>query len=66
MLDRDNAVASAKSTRTALASVLVTAPAPLRDQLRHIPPERRFAELITAPVRPGGRSSARGVPAARR
>jgi transposase len=34
MLDRDNAVASAKTARTALASVLVTAPADLRDQLR--------------------------------
>ena len=41
MIDRDNAVASAKTARTALASVLVTAPAPLRDKLRHIPPERR-------------------------
>jgi transposase len=34
MLDRDNAVAPAKTARTALASVLVTAPADLRDQLR--------------------------------
>src|SRR5437764_29985 len=41
MIDRDNAVESAKTARTALASVLVTAPAPLRDQLRHIPAERR-------------------------
>jgi transposase len=41
MLDRDNAVASAKTARTALASVLVTAPAALRDQLRTIPAERR-------------------------
>jgi transposase len=41
MLDRDNAVASAKTARTALASVLVTAPADLRDQLRGIPAERR-------------------------
>ena len=41
MIDRDNAVQSGKTARTALASVLVTAPAPLRDQLRHIPPERR-------------------------
>ena len=41
MVDRDNAVQSGKTARTALASVLVTAPAPLRDQLRHIPPERR-------------------------
>jgi transposase len=41
MIDRDNAVGSAKTARTALTSVLVTAPAPLRDRLRHIPPERR-------------------------
>jgi transposase len=41
MIDRDNAVASAKTARTALASVLVTAPAALRDRLRHIPAERR-------------------------
>jgi transposase len=41
MIDRDNAVQSGKTARTTLASVLVTAPAELRDQLRHIPPERR-------------------------
>ena len=41
MIDRDNAVASGKTARTALASVPVTAPEPLRDQLRHLPPERR-------------------------
>jgi transposase len=41
MVDRDNAVQAGKTARTALASVLVTAPAPLRDQLRTIPPERR-------------------------
>jgi hypothetical protein len=41
MIDRDNAVQSGKTARTALASVLVTAPAPLRGQLRHIPPGRR-------------------------
>jgi transposase len=34
MCDRDNAVQSAKTARTALASVIVTAPAPLREQLR--------------------------------
>jgi hypothetical protein len=32
-VDRDNAVASAKTARTALASVLVTAPVPLRERL---------------------------------
>jgi transposase len=34
MCDRDNAVQSAKTARTVLASVIVTAPAPLREQLR--------------------------------
>ncbi len=37
MVDRDNAVASAKTARTVLASVLVTAPAPLRERLGRIP-----------------------------
>jgi transposase len=41
MCDRDNAVASAKTARTVLASVIVTAPAGLREQLRHIPRDRR-------------------------
>jgi transposase len=41
MIDRDNAVQSAKTARTALASVLVTAPAPLREQLRPLPRDRR-------------------------
>jgi transposase len=41
MTDRDNAVASAKTARTALAAILVTAPAPLREQLRHLPARRR-------------------------
>jgi transposase len=41
MIDRDNAVASAKSARTLLASVLVTAPAPLRERLARIPRDRR-------------------------
>jgi transposase len=52
MIDRDNAVQSGKTARTAMASVLVTAPAPLRDQLRHIPAERRAracAELACPP-----------------
>ena len=34
MIDRDNAVQSSKTARTALAAVLVTAPADLREQLR--------------------------------
>ena len=41
MVDRDNAVQSCKTARTALASVLVTAPASLRKQLRHLTPQRR-------------------------
>jgi len=41
MIDRDNAVQSAKTARSALAAILVTAPAPLREQLRHLPPGRR-------------------------
>jgi len=41
MIDRDNAVASAKTARTLLASVLVTAPAPLREWLGRIPRDRR-------------------------
>jgi transposase len=43
MLDRDHAVQSAKTARNALAAVLVTAPAPLREQLRHLPAARRPA-----------------------
>src|SRR5205814_10034764 len=51
MIDRDNAVASAKTARTALASVLVTAPAPLRERLRHLPRGRRAKECaaLTCP-----------------
>ena len=41
MCDRDNAVASAKTARTLLTSVIVTAPAAVREQLRHIPRDRR-------------------------
>jgi len=41
MVDRDNAVASCKTARAALASVLVTAPAQLREQLRPLPRVRR-------------------------
>ena len=44
MIDRDNAVQSAKTARTALAAILVTAPAPLRERLRHLPRQRRAAE----------------------
>ena len=41
MIDREYAVQSAKTARSALAAVLVTAPAPLRGQLRPLPRERR-------------------------
>jgi transposase len=53
MIDRDNAVQSAKTARTALAAILVTAPAPLRERLRHLPRERRARECaaLTCPPR---------------
>ena len=41
MIDRDNAVQSGKTARTVLTSVIVTAPAQLREELRHLPAERR-------------------------
>jgi len=41
MVDRDNAVASCKTARAVLASVLVTAPAELRERLRRLPRARR-------------------------
>jgi transposase len=44
MIDRDNAVASAKTARTLLASVLVTAPAPVRERLGRLPRDRRARE----------------------
>jgi transposase len=44
MIDRDNAVQSAKTARTALAAVLVTAPAPLRERIRPLPRDRRAKE----------------------
>ena len=43
MIDRDNAIQSAKTARTILASVIVTAPAWLREELRHLPAGRRAA-----------------------
>jgi hypothetical protein len=51
---RDNAVQSGKTARTTLASVLVTAPAQLRDQLRHLPAERRARACaqLACPRRP--------------
>jgi transposase len=52
MIDRDNAVHSCKTARTALAAVLVTAPAPVRERLRHLPRERRAKECaaLTCPA----------------
>jgi transposase len=46
MIDRDNAVQSAKTARTVLASVIVTAPADLREQLRHLPRQQRAATCV--------------------
>jgi transposase len=53
MCDRDNAVTSAKTARTLLTSVIVTAPAEVREQLRHIPRDRRatVCAALTAPPR---------------
>ena len=61
MVDRDNAVQSAKTARTALASVLVTAPAPLRDQLRGLSGERRVRECAALTCPPGAGRQARIV-----
>jgi transposase len=41
MIDRDNAVQSGKTARTVMASVLVTAPAQLREQIRPLAGDRR-------------------------
>jgi hypothetical protein len=49
MIDRDNAVASAKTARTLLASVLVTAPAPLRERLGRLPRDRRARKCANLP-----------------
>jgi len=53
MIDRDNAITSAKTARTALAAVWVTAPAPLRDRLRHLPRQRRARECAALTCPPG-------------
>jgi len=47
MCDRDNAVQSAKTARTVLTSVIVTAPAQLREELRHLPAKRRAKACAT-------------------
>ena len=61
MIDRDNAVQSAKTARTALAAVLVTAPADLRDQLRGPPRERRARECAALTCPPGADRQARAL-----
>ena len=43
LIGRDHAVQAARAARTALAGLLVTAPAPLREQFRHLPAARRPA-----------------------
>ena len=53
MIGRDNAVQSCKTARTALAAVLVTAPAGLRERIRPLPRERR-AKACAALTCPAG------------
>jgi transposase len=53
MIDRDNAVQSCKTARTALAAILVTAPAPLRERLRPLPRERRAKECAALTIPKG-------------
>jgi transposase len=59
MIDRDNAVQSAKTARAALAAILVTAPAPLRERLRHLPRQRRARECAALSCPPGADRPAR-------
>jgi transposase len=53
MIDRDNAVQSGKTARTVLTSVIVTAPAQLREELRHPPAERRARACAALTCPPG-------------
>jgi transposase len=53
MIDRDNAVQSSKTARTLLTSVIVTAPAQLREELRHLPAERRARACAALTCPPG-------------
>jgi transposase len=53
MCDRDNAVHSCKTARTLLASVIVTAPADLRQRLRHLPRQQRALACATLAVPAG-------------
>jgi hypothetical protein len=59
MIDRDNAVQSGKTARTALAAVLVAAPAGLREQLRGLARERRARECAALTCPPGADRQAR-------
>ena len=52
MCDRDNAVQSCKTARTLLTSVIVTAPAGLREQLRHLSRPQRAAARAALTVPP--------------
>ena len=47
MIDRDNAVDSIRSARTVLTSLIVTAPADLRERLRHLSRDRRVQVCST-------------------
>ena len=52
MIDRDNAVDSMRSARTVLTSLIVTAPAETREQLRHLSRDRRArvcSQLVCPP-----------------
>jgi transposase len=53
MCDRDNAVDSAKTARTLLTSLIVTAPAAMREQLRHIARDRRATVCASLAAPPG-------------
>ena len=59
MADRDNAVQSCKTARTVLASILVTAPAVLREDLRPLPHDRRARACAALTCPPGADRQAR-------
>lgn len=53
MTDRDNAVQSAKTARTVLTSLIVTAPGQLREELRHLTAGRRVKACAALTSPPG-------------
>ena len=53
LIGRDHAVQAAKAARAAVASILVSAPAPLREQLRRLPAKRRPAACAAWQCPPG-------------